>query len=89
MKLKDILKKKRLESGFSQEKLATTLGYTSGQFISNWERGESFPPIDRLAKLSLMYGFEDETLLNLFLKETQMSVRKEYLKALEFHKSFK
>jgi transcriptional regulator with XRE-family HTH domain len=89
MKLKDVLKLKRVEKGFSQEKLATLLGYTSGQFISNWERGESFPPIDRLAKLSLLFGYEDETLLNLFLKESSAAVTKEYVKAIEFHKSFK
>lgn len=89
MKLKDLIKEKRIGIGMSQEKLATVLGYSSGQFVSNWERGESFPPIDRLAKLSLLFKIEDETLLNLFLKESEMSVKKEYLKALEFHKSFK
>jgi len=88
MKLQDLLKSKRIELGYSQERLAEILGYSSGQFVSNWERGESFPPIDRLAKLSLVYGYTDETLLNMFLKESEMSVKKEYLKALEFHKTF-
>jgi len=89
MKLRDLIKNKRIEKGYSQEKLATLLGYSSGQFVSNWERGESFPPIDRLAKLSLLFGFEDQTLLNLFISESKATITKEYLKALEFHKSFK
>ena len=89
MKLRDLIKNKRIENGYSQEKLATLLGYSSGQFVSNWERGESFPPIDRLAKLSLLFGFEDQTLLNLFLSESKAAVTKEYFKALDFHKSFK
>lgn len=32
------LKKIRLEKGLSQRELAETLGYKSGQFVSNYER---------------------------------------------------
>lgn len=34
-----LLKEKRLASGLSQLEIAKTLGYSSGQFVSNWERG--------------------------------------------------
>jgi len=88
MTLKEILKEKRTEKGYSQERLAQILGYSSGQFVSNWERGESYPPIDRLAKLSLLFDFEDGTLLKLFLAETRKSYENDFAKALAFHKSF-
>ncbi|MGH1468835.1 MAG: helix-turn-helix domain-containing protein [Bdellovibrionales bacterium] len=85
MKLKDIIKAKRIEKKYSQVKLAKTLGYSSGQFVSNWERGESYPPMDRLAKIALIFEIEKEYLIDLFLKEYSDLKRKEYLKAYGFH----
>ncbi len=38
----------RKRAGMSQADLARDLGYTSAQFPSNWERGISLPPMDRL-----------------------------------------
>lgn len=85
MKLKDLIKRKRLEKKYSQAKLAKILGYSSGQFVSNWERGESCPPIDRLAKMSLIFDLDRKILIELFLKEHAESTEKEYLKAYDFH----
>lgn len=84
-KLKDLIKKKRMEKGYSQVSLAKALGYSSGQFVSNWERGESYPPVDRLAKMSLLFELEKEELIHLFLKEYSDSKEKEYMKAYGFH----
>jgi len=39
-----LIKEKRLNSGLSQGKLATILGYSTSQFVSNWERGLASPP---------------------------------------------
>ncbi len=85
MKLKDIIKTKRVEKKYSQVKLAKLLGYSSGQFVSNWERGESYPPMDRLAKIALIFDIEKERLITLFLEEYSESKRKEYQKAYDFH----
>ena len=37
------LKKMRLKAGLSQRDVSTALGYTSPQYVSNWERGKSHP----------------------------------------------
>jgi len=52
------LKESRLNSGLSQGKVAKELGYTSAQFISNWERGLSEPPLKTLRQLTELYGIE-------------------------------
>lgn len=84
-KLKDIIKMKRLEKGFSQSSLAKILGYSSGQFVSNWERGESYPPVDRLAKMSLLFEMDDIVLFNLYVEESVKEKKREYEKAHAFH----
>ena len=43
---------KRLNAGFSQKELAETLGWTSGQYVSNIERGLSAFPEDKMKRLS-------------------------------------
>lgn len=85
MTLKEFIKSKREEKSYSQKRLAKILGYSSGQFISNWERGESFPPIDRLAKMALLFEVDKDYLLDLYLKDNAALKIKEYEKALKFH----
>lgn len=87
MKLKDKLKLARESKGFSQSKLAKVLGYSSGQFVSNWERGQSYPPVDRLAKMSLIFNLDHEELIQLYVLELSEEKKKAFKKALDFHLS--
>lgn len=50
-KFGDFLREKRMKAGLSQKEVALGLGYTTPQFISNWERGLSNPPISSIRKL--------------------------------------
>lgn len=45
------LKQKRIEAGYSQIELGKMFGYSSSQFISNWERGLAAPPEENLQQL--------------------------------------
>jgi transcriptional regulator with XRE-family HTH domain len=45
----------RQKSGLSQRQVADTLGYSSAQFISNFERGIAVPPLKKLKVLVRMY----------------------------------
>lgn len=45
------LKKKRELADVSQTELAKKLGYTSPQFVSNWERGLAAPPPEKMKVL--------------------------------------
>ena len=69
----DFLKKCREAQGLSQRDVSTQLGYNTSQFISNWERGLSQPPIPSLRKLAKLYKIDAETLFNVIL-EAQVEI---------------
>jgi transcriptional regulator with XRE-family HTH domain len=70
LKLAHFLKNKRIVSGFSQKDVATQLGYSTSQFISNWERGISQPPLSTLRKLALVYKIDADQMFNAVLEAT-------------------
>lgn len=74
-KLAKFLKEKRTLSGLSQKDVATKLGYRTSQFISNWERGISQPPINTLRTLANMYNVTAEQMFNVLLEETMIQVQ--------------
>lgn len=74
-KLAQFLKEKRTQSGLSQKDVATALGYSTSQFISNWERGISQPPINTLRTLANMYKVAAEQMFNVLLEETMIQVQ--------------
>ena len=74
-KLALFLKEKRTQSGLSQKDVATKLGYSTSQFISNWERGISQPPINTLRTLATMYNVGAEQMFNVLLEETMIQVQ--------------
>jgi len=68
MSLGKYLKSKREKAELSQAQVAKKLGYTTPQFISNWERDISCPPINALKKLGTLYGISAEELFDVRLK---------------------
>lgn len=65
------LKSARQEAGFSQSDVASILGYRNSQFISNWERGVSAPPMKVLGKLVDLYRIDKQTVIEVILKDTR------------------
>lgn len=59
------LKRLRIKAGLKQKEVAKQLGYTSPQFISNWERDVSSPPVKTIKQLAALYKTSPE---RLFLK---------------------
>lgn len=49
------LKRARLNAGLTQKNVSDTLGYSSAQFISNFERGIALPPIKKMKMIIKMY----------------------------------
>ena len=68
------LKKARQKSGLSQGDVAKELGYSSPQFISNWERGLSSPPLDTLSELVRLYSIPGRELVDVMVHETKQSL---------------
>jgi len=58
------LRQKRLKQGLSQVEVAKQLGYSS-QFIANWERGVSSPPMQALKKIIDIYGINQREFLEI------------------------
>jgi transcriptional regulator with XRE-family HTH domain len=58
------LKAGRERSGLTQQDLAARLSYTSAQFISNWERGLSLPPLDVLPKIATILRLSPRELID-------------------------
>lgn len=55
--------------GLSQKEVADLLGYKTGQFVSNWERNKSQPPIPVLKDLAKIFEIPEETLFNVVLEQ--------------------
>lgn len=72
--LHQYLQDKRLSAGLTQAEVAAELGYSSSQFISNWERGLSAPPISVIAKLSSLYGVSEESLFEYIVQNALVRV---------------
>ena len=68
--LSEFLKSKRVAANLTQMDVAEALGYTSAQFISNWERGLSSPPIPTLKKLCKMYKMSSDDVFHRLLTQT-------------------
>ncbi|MBO9666171.1 MAG: helix-turn-helix transcriptional regulator [Bdellovibrio sp.] len=66
-KLKQELLQLRIQSGLTQDDVAKALKYSTGQFISNWERGISAPPVQNIRQLARLYNSNAEALFNLVL----------------------
>lgn len=69
--LSDYLRQKRLDSGLSQLDVAKVLGYSSPQFVSNWERGLVSPPLETIAVLIDLYKIPSTEVIDRIMNETQ------------------
>ncbi len=69
--LNDYLRQKRVDSGLSQLDVARELGYSSPQFVSNWERGLVSPPLETIAVLIDLYKIPSNEVVSKILEETR------------------
>jgi transcriptional regulator with XRE-family HTH domain len=75
------LKKKRIEAGLTQSEVASELGYSSPQFISNWERGLANPPVFVLKNLTRLYGVSADEMFQKLLAEVERELHREFYAA--------
>lgn len=66
--LGNFIKSKRQARGYSQSELALSLGYLSPQFISDWEREVSSPPIKKLPELAALLNVKVDLIFNLLVQ---------------------
>ena len=68
------LKEYRNKAGLNQLSVAIKLGYSSPQFISNWERGLAMPPLQTMKKLLQIYKIPKKNLIGVLLREIKKSI---------------
>ena len=68
VRLNIFLRNGRVKSGLTQGQVAKTLGYSTAQFISNWERGVAEPPITSLRQLADIYSVPVDKMYDVALK---------------------
>ena len=73
------LKQQRRLAQITQEDLGRKLGYSSGQFVSNWEnnRENARPPHKILKKLIVMLKLNKTHLKKLMLRDYLVEIQKE------------
>jgi transcriptional regulator with XRE-family HTH domain len=54
-------------AGFTQAEISIALGYTSAQFISNFERGIAAPPLNKLKVITKLYRIDVSEIVDLML----------------------
>ena len=77
--LGNYLKARRIAAGLTQHDVSTKLGYTTPQFVSNFERGLCSPPLNALAVLVKLYGMNPEELIDLILRYQEQILRQTLL----------
>lgn len=80
--LADLLKKSRMSAGLSQKEIAAALGYKSSQFVSNWERGLSSPPIATLRVLCTLFKISENEMFRMIkeiaVQQTERELQEEF-----------
>jgi transcriptional regulator with XRE-family HTH domain len=51
----EYLKEKRVAADLTQKEVADKIGYSSAQYISNFERGIALPPLNKLKIMVRLY----------------------------------
>ncbi len=77
--LGQFLRNARISADLSQDEVAQTLGFSSPQFISNWERGKCKPPLKSLEELCSLYKIQKRKMIEEFMKCHEHEL-KSYLK---------
>jgi transcriptional regulator with XRE-family HTH domain len=72
------LKEKRMKIGLTQSDVARKLGYSSPQFVSNWERGLASPPVFILRDLTKIYKVSNDEMFKLMMAEVEADLRAEF-----------
>ena len=76
--LAEFLKEKRVAAGLTQSEVAHKLGYSSPQFVSNWERGLANPPVFVLRDLTKMYRVGVDQMFDMIVDDFKSELQREF-----------
>ena len=64
-----LLKQQRIQKNLTQGDVSKLLGYSSPQFVSNWERELARPPMETMGKLLDLYGIDKREFVEFWVEE--------------------
>lgn len=73
--LGEFLKGLRLKANLTQRDVSIALGYSSAQFISNFECGRATPPLSKLKKMHELYGGSAQRLVEKIIEAEGLYLR--------------
>jgi transcriptional regulator with XRE-family HTH domain len=76
--LGDFISQRRHQAGVSQAFLAQKLGYRTPQYVSNWERGSSVPPLRKMLLLATTLGISVKDLISAITSATEDQLKSEF-----------
>jgi transcriptional regulator with XRE-family HTH domain len=77
--LAKVFKKGRIKSNKTQGEVSDILGYSSPQFLSNFERGLCTMPLEKLKKMIDIYDLDGEEVVRLIIDIQNKYVRSELI----------
>jgi transcriptional regulator with XRE-family HTH domain len=77
-RLRIFLVENRKKNNMSQGDLAKKMGYSTSQFISNWERGVSHPPPTSIHKLTVALKVPAKELIDLICESVAHKATTQY-----------
>jgi transcriptional regulator with XRE-family HTH domain len=80
------LKNAREKRNVTQSELAKKLGYTTSQFISNWERGLCDPPMDAIPEISQFLGLSKRDVVTAILEQTKLNIESQFSRTKSFRR---
>lgn len=83
LKLPDYLKALRLKAGLTQWEVSEILGYATSQFVSNWEKGRSSPPLDALARVIQIYKANPAEVVEIVMADSRLVIETELNQSLK------
>jgi transcriptional regulator with XRE-family HTH domain len=75
-KLGEFLRKRRVESGYTQAEVASALGGIHSQFVSNWERGTCSPPGHSFHTLIKLLKINQNELVEIMVEDARSDIKK-------------
>lgn len=75
MNLSEMIQQRRVQIGKTQKQVAVDLGYTTPQFVSNWERNLSYPPVNKLEALAKSLRMKADDLKEAYIESKTNNLR--------------
>lgn len=79
----ELIKKSRIKKNLTQQEVSDNLGYSSAQFVSNWERGLSEPPDHSVRLVCRMLKISKDDLTDARTKDRHRHANKEMANLLK------